>query len=76
MVIIILNIDNKSYLQLNRNAFNPMPFQKLAGVRPYSRDTLRETSTRDLNKEMDLVLRDKQSKEEFYKNYKSNLSLP
>ncbi len=47
-----------------------MPFQKIGGVRPYSRDLMTETSTRTLYKEMDMILKNKNAKDKFYNEIK------
>ncbi len=52
-----------------------MPFQKIGGVRPYSRDLMTQTSTRTLHKEMDNILKDKEAKDKFYNEIKGSHNL-
>jgi hypothetical protein len=42
-----------------------MPFSSLGGVRPYSREEMTQTTTRNFNRDMEKILSDKSYKESF-----------
>jgi len=49
-----------------------MPFSSLGGVRPYSKEECRETSSRKFNKDMERILNDKEYKDNFYNQVKGS----
>jgi hypothetical protein len=69
-----LYIDERPYDTMERT-FVAIPFQKIGGVRPYSRETMKNTATREFYKDMDNIVKDRKTKEDFYKQLKGSYLL-
>jgi hypothetical protein len=73
LVILKLTSDERPYNNLEKT-FVSLPFQKIGGVRPYSRDTMRNTATRDFYKDMNDIVKDRKTREDFYKEIKGKIN--